>query len=94
MKLDKVDKAYLEVCGFSESDFPQIEAAGRRTRYSLASAANGWKYQKITAKEAEKALGRKDFVSGLSRSAFHWSAVRVNENGDKVFFDSSSMFRK
>jgi len=94
MKLDKVDRAYLETCGFSEKDFPQIEAAGRRTKYSLSSAANGWTYQKITAKDAEKVLGRRLFVSGLSRSAFHWSAVRMADNGDKVFFDSSSMFRK
>lgn len=94
MKLDKVDRAYLECCGFSDADYPQIESAGRRTKYSLSSAANGWKYEKITAKDAEKVLGRRLFVSGLARSAFHWSAVRVNENGDEVLFDSSSMFRK
>ena len=93
MKLDKVDRAFLECNGFSESDFEQIEKAARRTKYSLSSAANGWRYERITAKEAEKILGRKDFISGLSRSAFHWSAVRMTGTGSKVYFDSSSMFR-
>ena len=50
---------------------------------------------RITQKKAIEILGRKTFLSGLSRCAFHWSAVRYSQD-DKiaVLFDSYKFFEK
>ena len=49
--------------------------------------------EKITIKGAIELLGRKNFLSGIARSAFHWDAMRETEDGRKIFFDSSRLFR-
>jgi hypothetical protein len=47
--------------------------------------------KKISQEKALEILGREEYLSGISRSAFHWSAVRDN-NGETVYFDSSKLF--
>lgn len=87
MKLSDGDREYLKKCGYLEKDMGQIEAAIKKTVYRI----NGRK--RITAKKACGLLGRETYLSGLSRSAFHWSAAReIDDSGDIVLFDSSKLF--
>ena len=84
MKLRQLDKEYLLKIGCLESDFEQIEEAIGKTIYELND-------KRISAKTARTILGDELFLNGLSRSAFHFTAVREN-NGQTVFFDSSKLF--
>ena len=88
MKLTNMDKKILCSWGHSEDDLKQIEEATRKTVYEL----NG--KERISCQEAIKLIGRKEFLSGISRSAFHWSASRHTEDGNNfVIFDSSKLFQ-
>lgn len=87
MKLSNEDKEILRKWGHSEDDLKQIEEATRKTVYELNSK------EKISCQDAIKLIGRKEFLSGISRSAFHWSALRYTEDGNNfVSFDSSKLF--
>lgn len=87
MKLTKKDKEILLSGGISENDFPQIEAAstGRNTTYTVDN-------QRISRNKAIALLGRKRFLFGLARSAFHWSSCQTTPDGREVSFDSSKFF--
>lgn len=87
MKLTKADKDLLLSWGYDESDFPQIEEAMRKkkTQYELGNS-------QISREEAIQRLGRRNFLSGIARSAFHYSAVRETIDGERVYFDSSRLF--
>ena len=50
--------------------------------------------ERISAKKAREILGDEDFLSGLNRSTFHWSSERINNNGEKISFDSSRYWEK
>ena len=94
MKLTNKDKEILRQFGDEEADFEQIERAIGKTTYTLQGNKNGiFVERKITAKKAIELLGRKNFLSGISRSAFHWSAVRETDDGREIYFDSSRLFR-
>lgn len=92
MKLTMEDKKCLMSMGHPESDLWQIELAqtGNNTIYT-------YKDKRISRKKAIELLGKKKFLSGLSRSAFHWNSYRlIDDNGtdeEGVYFDSSNMFR-
>ena len=88
MKLTMKDIAYLFSIGCPKEDIPQIcEAAlSKNTTYKL----NG---KTITAKKAIEVLGRDVYLSGLNRSAFHRTTVRVGKQGEEVFFNSANLFR-
>lgn len=88
MKLTKADKELLTKWGHEESDFPQIERAfdKRVTTYQMGG-------KPIARDEAIEALGREDYLSGISRSAFHYSATREARNGCLVLFDSSNLLK-
>lgn len=85
MKLTIEDKEILTKWGYPESDFKQIEKAITKTIYET-------KEGKITKEEALNILGKREFLSGIARSAFHWSACRNNEKGQIVYFNSSKLF--
>lgn len=87
MKLTKKDKEILLIGGISENDFPQIEAAstGRNTIYEVDN-------RRISRNKAIALLGRKSFLFGLARSAFHWSSCQFTPDGREVSFDSSKFF--
>ena len=88
MKLTIYDKEFLGILGYSEKDIPQIEEAVRKTVYEL----NG--KEKISYQETIMLIGRKAFLSGISRSTFHWSASRYTEDENNfVSFDSSKLFQ-
>ena len=89
MKLIKEDKKLLKGWGIEEEDFNQIERAIKKTVYELKVKDIT---KEITQEEALKILGREEFLSGISRSSFHWSAVR-NKEDKTIYFDSSKLFK-
>lgn len=86
MKLTKQDKELLTNWGYPKEDFEQIEEATRKTVYEMND-------EKISTNTVIEVLGRETYLSGISRSAFHWSSYRENENGQGVHFDSSRLFK-
>ena len=91
MKLSGEDKALLRQWGFDDKDFPQIELAtqARYTKYKLGNKA-------ISRERALCLLGRRKYLSGIARSAFHYTAARtVGDDGESgvVCFDSSRLFK-
>ena len=88
MKLTKKDKEILLSGGVSEDDFPQIEAVstGRNTIYEVDD-------RRISREQAIALLGRKNFLCGLARSAFHRSACQDTTDGKEVLFDSGNFFK-
>ena len=95
MKLTNKDKEILRQFGDEEADFEQIERAIGKTTYTLWSIKNGKNVgTKITAKKAIELLGREKFLSGISRSAFHWSAGQDTDDGREICFNSSRLFRE
>lgn len=81
MKLTKKDKNYLLSVGHLEDDFSQIEFAMQRkhTLYELEE-------KNISREEAIRLLGRERYLSGIGRSAFHFSAVQDTDDGRVVYF--------
>ena len=93
MKLTKQDKEYLKRLGFENRNFSQIEQATGKTIYTLCDESAG-KETQINTADAIEMLGRETYLSGISRSAFHCSAVReTGIKGIYVYFDSSKLFR-
>ena len=76
----------LKSMGYEKEALEQIQLAMLVSDIKL----NG---RKTSVKKAVEVLGRKDFLSGISRSAFHQSAERES-GGNHVSFDSEIMFRK
>ena len=91
MKLTNADKTILQNMRIPDEDFAQIERASSKTVYEYCP--KGGVSGKIGAKKAIELLGKKEFLSGLSRSAFHWSAMRETKDGGNVYFDTSAFFR-
>lgn len=87
IKLTGSDKQYLVSIGHVESDFIQIEQAIGYITYTI----NG---KRISRKKAIEKLGRNAWLSGVARSAFHWSGVRITDDGTEIGFDASRFFRR
>ncbi len=90
----ETDKKLLFEMGKSSRDILQIERAFNKTNFTLFWERSGKNYS-ISAAKASEILGRAVFLSGLARSTFHWSAVRLvpEQEGKMVYFDSSEFFR-
>ena len=94
MKLTKNDKRLLNQWGCPCSYYPQIERAMNAciTIYKIETEK---RTGKISRDEAIKVLGRERWLSGIARSAFHWSATRRSDDEKTiVYFDSSKLFRE
>lgn len=99
MKLTDTDKKYLleKIYGgikknFDE-DFRQIEKAADVTTYILY---NGDKSDgRISRTKAIALCGREGWLSGISRAAFHWTAMREVKGKLDLYvgFDAHKMFR-
>ena len=87
MKLSNSDKEYLKEIGYSENDFSQIERASEKSDYM-------YKRKRIGQKKAIELLGRKEYLSGIARSAFHWTACRETPDGKPVYFNSFRFFKE
>lgn len=84
-KLTDKDKELLRKWGYPESDLLQIEDAANEGKIkSYRKETASWNH--ISVDGAIRILGRTEFLSGLSRAAFHRSAQREN-NGRRVSFD-------
>lgn len=86
MKLSDKDKKMLLNWGYRKSDLEQIEVATSLTRYEF-------KGRLISDAMARSLLGDREYLSGISRSAFHWSATRYTPTGEGICFDSSALFK-
>lgn len=88
MKLTNEDKSLLLDWGHTEKDFDQIEEAFQKskTTYNL----NG---ERITREKAIELLGRRQYLAGIARSAFHWTSAQETPDGKWVNFDSSKLFQ-
>lgn len=86
MKFTDEDKKMLLSLGYEPEDIPQIEDATVTVKLKTEDG------KKINVDTAIKILGRREFLSGISRSAYHFSASRVSDSGKKVYFDNSRMF--
>jgi len=86
MILTNEDKQYLIECGYEKEDFNQIARAISKTTYE-------YKGEKISVQKAIDVIGREAFLSGIARSAFHWTSAREDKAGECVFFDSHSLFK-
>lgn len=82
MKLSKEDRKLLKKWGYKESEIDFIEVVSSCTIYSSRK-------KNICDIDALDILGREEFLSGLSRSAFHCSATRRSETGIEVSFDNT-----
>lgn len=84
------DKNVLLEWGYPEEDLDQIELEANVCEFTQCYKTKADKV--ITRDEAIKILGRKEWLSGISRTAFHWNCGR--ENGKKyVHFESGLIGR-
>ena len=90
--LTEQDKGILLDQGFLKRDFSQIEKALKKTDFVLIHAESG-RNRRISASEASEILGREVFLSGIGRSAFHWSSIRELGTGEIIYFDSAKLFK-
>lgn len=81
MRIRKTEKEILKQQGWPDDEIEQIQEAANCTKYDY----NG---EKIGVKKAIEILGRETWISGLCRSAFHWTATC-----GRVGFDSSKIFK-
>lgn len=88
MKLTSKDKEILIGFGYEEKDLDQIEMAtlSKYTSYKLDN-------KKISLKTVLELLDREAYLSGIGRSAFHWSSARETKDGRVIYFDSSKLFK-
>ena len=104
LRLSEKDKETLKQWGETDEDIQQIERALNVTEFTVGDverAENGSivipdedNDRVITAQEAREILGDETFLSGLDRSAFHWTSGRYNADETKyVSFDSSKLFK-
>ena len=91
MKLTNSDKEILKEYGYEDEGFAQIQRAfdTRNTKYTTYADDE----EPITREGVIKLLGRENFLSGLARSCFHYTAVRVVNGNVRVYFDSSNLFK-
>lgn len=80
MKLTEKDKQVLLKLGHCEADFMQIQDAASRCLY--------YDHGRITQKEVIARLGRFEWISGISRAAFHYTTERYG-----ISFDCSRIFQ-
>lgn len=85
MKLTEMMRKTLREWGHPENEIDQIERATEVTTYER----NG---RDISEEDARRLLGTRVWLSGLSRSAFHWDAARIDRYGQTVSFDSRKLF--
>lgn len=80
-----------------KEDLPQMEQAADVTTYTFGKKSDGSDERIITRLGAVRKIGRQAWISGLSRSAFHCTALRYVDESDEskgfVCFDSHNLFK-
>lgn len=93
MILEEKDINILKEWGYSDNNIKQIQEAIEVTEYTQYELKPPYKDVKsLTVLEAYRLLGNEIFLSGISRSAFHWSASREYCKKYGVSFDSRKLF--
>lgn len=86
--LKETDIKQLKEWGYSLQDIMQIDDVVDYTLFETS------RKKRIDEFIARRMLGTYNFLSGLSRAAFHWSAERDCANGKgTVSFDCSAYFK-
>lgn len=88
-KLTEKDVEYLKECGYKDDDIKLIQQCLDDDGFMMTDRLN----KRIDAETAIKMVGKEDFLSGLGRSCFHWSAMR-GEGKNTVDFDTSDWHKK
>ena len=84
--LSEQDIKVLKALNYSNSDIIQIDKSVTKTNYTLDN-------KRISHKEARIILGNDKFLSGIARSAFHFTAAREANNKKLILFNSSKLFK-
>lgn len=79
MKLNKKDEVALLEMGNLEKDLVQLRMAAQKANIQYEG-------EKISHQKAIELLGRRVYLTGISRCAFHASAVRQTPEGKVVYF--------
>ena len=88
VKLTEEDKKFLREELYEDDDsIDQIERALKKTVFEIDG-------KRISAEGVIELIGRRKFLCGLDRSAFHWDAVQKTVDGHEVYFDSRRFFRE
>ena len=88
MKLTAWDKDYLINIGYEERDLRQVEEAAKVCKYE-----NNETREKLGVRKVLEILPRTEWLSGIARAAFHWSAVRNNIDGQSIYFNCMALFK-
>ena len=88
MLLTQQDIQTLRKMGNKDRDIAQIQTAIFCTTYKNEQG------KRISRAKAIEILGRKGWLAGLSRSAFHWTCSAFNGTTNAtVYLDSSRLFK-
>lgn len=94
-KLTSKDKKILLDWGYTKQDFAQIEEAANKGKIEHVKKYFTGEYTRtINPESARRYLKTKEFLSGLSRAAFHWTALRDITQGEYIYFDASPIFEE
>lgn len=94
MILQTRDINILKKWGYLDEDISQIQEAINVSEYTKYKVKPPYEDVKsLAAAEAYKLLGNEMFLSGIARSAFHWSSAREYCKTYGVSFDSRKLFR-
>lgn len=91
MALTKEDKDTLLKWGYPDTDFPQIERAIKVATYTVWDENKPVKKQ-LTKQQAIRVLGRREWLSGIGRAAFHWNSCRQAKQGTLIHIDCRKLF--
>lgn len=88
-RLKEQEVALLKQFGYTGEDIEQIEEA------VLAGEFITSKGKKVDWLTAKRIVGRKEFLSGIGRASFHWTAMRYCQNNPRrsILFDFSNFFK-
>lgn len=88
-KLTKRDIAALKKWGYRDDDMKLIQQCFDEDGFDMRDRFE----RRIDAETAIRMLGKSEFLSGIGRSCFHWSAERGKGN-NAVSFDTSEWHKK
>ena len=93
MKLTEKDIEILKEYGNLDEDVPQLREAAQVAKYTLYPRQDGDEGEEIGERKAIKLLGRKCWLSGISRAAFHCTSCRETTDKRYILFDCSAIWR-
>lgn len=84
----ETNREYFLGCGYTSDDYAKIIKMANEKAFEFGIFINK-KEKKIGWKTALEKLGKDEFLSGIGRSAFHWTSARLTEANEEVSFDTS-----